>query len=56
MTLYFLGLAIGLLIAVIIQYLQDYPIRFSSVKRFLPWVKSAQVIHVDFKNKRKINN
>lgn len=56
MILYILGLVTGLLIAVIIQYLQDSPIRFSSVKRFLPWVKPAQIIHVDFKNKRKINN
>lgn len=51
-----MGLVTGLLIALVIQELADFPIRFSSFKRFMPWIKPAQVIRVDFKNKRKINN
>lgn len=57
MVSYFVfGFLFGLIIAFLIKELIEYPIRLSSLKRYMPWIKPAQVIRVDFKNKRKINN
>jgi hypothetical protein len=55
MKLFILGLLIGFALGLCVYLIVDtFDFRLSYFKRFMPWVKPAKVIPVDFKNKTRI--